>query len=99
MRETFPSPATRLGMARREPTLPGFPALPEPGPELDASIARIEQGIREQVASGSQAGAVRMELSDALLLIGCVRELLRDRDALLEEIDALEGGAGRPRAS
>ena len=87
-------------MARREPTLPDSPALPEPGPELDASIARIEQGIREQLASGGQAGgAVRMELNDALLLIGCLRELLRDRDALLEEIDALESGAGRPRAS
>ncbi|HZR11086.1 MAG TPA: hypothetical protein VFA79_21025 [Myxococcales bacterium] len=87
-------------MARHEPTLPGSPVLPEPGPELDASIARIEQGIREQLASGVQpGGAVRMELNDALLLIGCVRELLRDRDALLEEIDALETGAGRPRAS
>jgi hypothetical protein len=87
-------------MAPREPTQPDSLAVPEPGPELDARIARIEQGVREQLASGEQAGgAVQMELNDALLLIDCVRELLRDRDALLEEIDALEVGAGRPHAS
>jgi hypothetical protein len=35
---------------------------------------------------------------DVLLLIGCVRELLRDREALLEEIEALELTADRPRS-
>jgi hypothetical protein len=86
-------------MARREPSHVDPGALPEPGPELDARIALIEQRVREQIASAGQpAGAVAIDGSDVLLLIACVRELLRDREALLEEIDALECGAGRPRA-
>jgi hypothetical protein len=68
--------------------------VPEPGAELDAELARIEQRVRDQLAAvGSAASSdavVRLSGRDAALLIGCIRELLRDRDALLEEIEALE---------
>jgi hypothetical protein len=45
------------------------------------------------------SGAAPVTGPEVLLLLACIRELLRDREALLEEIEALEGGAGRPRAS
>ncbi|MGZ6123828.1 MAG: hypothetical protein ACXWLR_02655 [Myxococcales bacterium] len=84
-------------MARLDPSILDPEELPEPGPELEARLAGIEQRVRESLASASSPG-VLVRMRDALFLIACVRELLRDRDALLEEIDALECGAARPRA-
>ncbi|MGZ6123997.1 MAG: hypothetical protein ACXWLR_03500 [Myxococcales bacterium] len=88
-------------MACREPLAFEPGSFPEPGPDLDRRLALLEQQVRERMAGTSPAGAETTLVSgrEVLLLIACVRDLLRDRDALLEEIEALECGAGRPRAS
>lgn len=89
-------------MAPRQSPLGGPEALPEPGPALDARIAAIEQRALAEVAAARQPGGAwttPINSRDILLLIRCVRELLRDRAALLEEIEALECAAGRPPSS
>ena len=76
--------------------------LPEPGAELDRRLRRIEQRVLEQLAGqGPEAPSdalVRVSSRDVLVLIACIRELLRDREALLEEIEALECASDRPPA-
>jgi hypothetical protein len=78
--------------------------LPEPGPDLERSLTLLEQRVRAQLAEGPRAEGRDASSPppvggrDVLLLIGCVRELLRDREALLEEIEALELTADRPRS-
>jgi hypothetical protein len=79
-------------MARQDLSILDAGELPEPGPELDARLSAIERRLREGTANASSPGAL-LPVRDVLFLIACVRELLRDRDALLEEIDALECGA------
>ena len=77
--------------------------VPEPGLELDARLRRIEERVREQLAGlGPEApeeALVRMSSGDVLMLVACVRELLRDREAMLEEIEALECAAATPQRS
>ncbi len=74
--------------------------VPEPGAELDARLTRIEQRVREQLGAFGEAepadAVVRVSARDVLVLIACIRELLRDREALLEDIEALECSAGQP---
>ena len=76
-------------MARRDPSVFDPAELPEPGPELEETLAGIERRLRECAARASSPGP-SVPLRDVAFLLACVRELLRDRDALLEEIDALE---------
>ena len=76
--------------------------VPEPGAELDERLSRIEERVRAQfegAAPGTPSDAlVQVSSREVLLLIACIRELLRDREALLEEIEALECAAGWPQA-
>ena len=76
-------------MTGESPTWPR--AAVEPGPELDALLRRIEERVRgRELVSGEEV----------LALVACMRELLRDREALLEDIEALElGAAGGARRS
>jgi len=72
------------------------PSLPvsETGAELEGRLRTLEQRVREQLAAlDEEEGAVRVEGAEVLHLIACVRELLRDREALLEEVEALECAA------
>jgi hypothetical protein len=86
--------------ANTEPSALEAGGLPEPGPDLEKSLTLLEQRVRAQLAEGPPAEGSLPPVSgrDVLLLIGCVRELLRDREALLEEIEALELTADRPRS-
>jgi hypothetical protein len=47
-------------------------------------LRRVEGRARAQLAAGD-GGA-----EEILALVSCIRELLRDRDALLEDLEALE---------
>ena len=99
-----PFSASRLPPAMRpEDPHQGGSDVPEPGLELDARLRRIEQRVREQLAglgpSAPEEALVRMSSGDVLMLVACVRELLRDREAMLEEIEALECAAAPPRRS
>ena len=64
-------------------------------------LRRIEQRVREQLGGpGAAADApVRLSGGDVLMLLACVRELLRDREALLEDLEALEYASGPRRRS
>jgi hypothetical protein len=89
--------------ANTEPSALEAGGLPEPGPDLERSLMLLEQRVRAQLAEGPPEGRDASSLPpvdgrDVLLLIGCVRELLRDREALLEEIEALECAADRSRS-
>jgi hypothetical protein len=86
--------------ANTEPSALEAGGLPEPGPDLEKSLTLLEQRVRAQLAEGppGEGSLPPVGGRDVLLLIGCVRELLRDREALLEEIEALELTADRPRS-
>ena len=79
--------------------------LPEPGPDLEKRLSLLEQRVLAQLALAPSAADPDASAlppvngREILLLIRCVRELLRDREALLEEIEALECGAPPPRSS
>jgi len=61
----------------------------EPGPELRKKLDELEQRLASRPGSPVSA-------ADVLLLVASIRQLLRDREALLEEIEALETAAGAP---
>ena len=70
----------------------GGPSTPkgaptEPGPALDALLRRIERNARIEIDGREMPSVTAGEI---LALVACIRELLRDREALLEEIEALE---------
>ena len=57
----------------------------EPGPALEEMLRRVE----ERVGAGEPVAAEAV-----LALVACIRELIRDREALLEDVEALELSAG-----
>ncbi|HTO96259.1 MAG TPA: hypothetical protein VMK66_04365 [Myxococcales bacterium] len=78
--------------ANIEPPAPDAGELPEPGPDLERRLTLLEQRVAQPAEGPSPVGG-----RDVLLLIGYIRELLRDREALLEEIEVLELAADRSR--